>query len=165
VLYDQTTGTTTSGIASQDFEAVNDSFDCQAADNFTVPAGGWSVNQVVIGGFYSTTGPAAGFNVYFYPDASGIPGAVPVYSALSQPYSFDGTYYTIVLGTAAALTPGNYWISVQSRMDFTPSGQWYWRTVTGAFGSVAHWQNPLGGFGVCQTWAQLRLVMLQPIPI
>jgi hypothetical protein len=159
VLYDQTAGTTTNGIASQDFETVNDGFDCQAADNFTVPGGGWTIRRVIVGGFYGTTGPAAGFNVYFYADAGGVPGASPVYTALSQAYSYDGiTYYSIGLSTPAVLAAGNYWISVQCRMDFGAGGQWFQFTSTGTFGATAQWQNPGNGFATpCTTWNPITL--------
>ena len=153
VLYDQTAGTTTSGTASQDFGTANDIYDCQAADDFTVPAGGWTIRQVIAGGFYSAAGPAAGFNIYFYPDAAEVPGATPVYSALSQPYTYDGTYFTIQLITEAVLPAGTYWLSVQARMDFDPGGQWYWFQSTGTYGNEAQWQNPNDGFGSgCTTW-------------
>ena len=158
LLYDQTTGGTTNGYASQDFEAANDAFDCQAADDFTVPAPGWSIDQVVVSGQYSAGGgPAAGFNVYFYSNSSGLPGTL-VYTGLSQAFVFNGTdLFTITLATPAVLTPGVYWVSVQCRMDFTPAGQWYWNQVGGSYPSVAAWQNPGGGFATaCSAWGNIQ---------
>ena len=158
VYYDQTTGTVAgTGPASQDFEASFDTYDNQAADNFTIPASTtWTINQVVIGGsYFNGVGPALSFNVFFYSDASGIPGT-QVYSATAQPYVYDGTtYFTISLSPAAVLTTGNYWISVQCRMDFAVGGQFAWNVVSGAYGSVAQWQNPGGGFAVCPTWGPI----------
>jgi hypothetical protein len=156
LLYDQTTGGNTNGYASQDFEASFDIYDCQIADNFVVPSPGWSIDQVVVSGQYSTTGPALGFNVYFYTNSGVLPGT-QVYSAASQPYVDNAGVFTITLGTPAVLTPGNYWVSVQCRMDFNVGGQWYWNQVSGAFGSVAAWQNPGGGFGTtCSSWGSIQ---------
>jgi len=157
LLYDQTAGGNANGYASQDFEAANDGFDCQIADNFVVPSPGWTVDQVVVSGSYSIAGPAAGFNVFFYSNNGGLPGT-QVYSALSQSFTYDGVgIFTINLANPAVLTPGNYWVSVQCRMDFTPAGQWYWNQVNAAFGSVAAWQNPGGGFAVgCTTWGSIQ---------
>jgi len=157
LLYDQTAGGNTNGYASQDFEAANDPFDCQAADDFVVPSPGWTVDQVVVSGQYSLSGPAVGFNVFFYSNNAGLPGT-QVYSALSQSFTYDGvSVFTITLANPAVLTPGNYWVSVQCRMDFTPAGQWYWNQVNGAFGSVAAWQNPGGGFGTaCSSWGNIQ---------
>lgn len=156
LLYDQTTGGNTNGYASQDFEAAFDIYDCQIADNFVVPSPGWSIDQVVVSGQYSTTGPALGFNVYFYTNSGVLPGT-QVYSAASQSYVQSADVFTITLATPAVLTPGNYWVSVQCRMDFNVSGQWYWNQVNGAYGSVAAWQNPGGGFGTtCSSWGNIQ---------
>ena len=156
LLYDQTTGGNTNGYASQDFEASFDIYDCQIADNFVVPSPGWSIDQVVVSGQYSATGPALGFNVYFYTNSGVLPGT-EVYSAASQSYVQVADVYTITLATPAVLTPGNYWVSVQCRMDFNVGGQWYWNQVSGAYGSVAAWQNPGGGFGTtCSSWGNIQ---------
>jgi len=156
LLYDQTAAGNINGYASQDFEASFDIYDCQAADEFVVPAPGWSVDQVVVSGQYSIAGPAAGFNVYFYSNSGSLPGAL-VYSGASQPFVQASDVFTITLGTPAVLAPGTYWVSVQCRMDFSPFGQWYWNQVDGAYGSVAAWQNPGGGFGTtCATWGNIQ---------
>ena len=156
LLYDQTTAGNINGYTSQDFEAAFDNYDNWLADDFIVTAPGWSIDQVVVSGQYSATGPALGFNIYFYPNNGGIPGAV-AYTALSQPYVDNAGVFTITLGTPAVLTPGNYWVSVQCRMDFNVGGQWYWNQVDGAYSSVAQWQNPGGGFGTpCSAWGSVQ---------
>ena len=157
LLYDQTVGGNANGYASQDFEAAFDIYDCQIGDDFVVPAPGWAIDQVVVSGSYSAAGPAIGFNVYFYSNSGGIPGTL-VYTGLSQAYTFDGvSVFTITLGTPAVLTPGNYWVSVQCKMDFGVGGQWYWSQVNGAYVGVAQWQNPGGGFGTtCATWGSVQ---------
>jgi hypothetical protein len=157
LLYDQTAGGNTNGYAAQDFEASLDPYDCEIADDFTVPSPGWAIDQIVVYGSYSTGGPAAGFNVYFYANSAGTPGT-QVYAGASQPYTFNGVdMFTVNLTVPAVLTPGTYWVSVQCRMDFTPNGQWYWNQVNGTYGSVAHWRNPGGGFGTtCATWGNIQ---------
>ena len=157
LYYDQTSGTVAgTGPNSQDFETAYDAYDNQAADNFTVSGGPWTINQVVVGGaYFNGVGPAVNFNVYFYSDAAGIPGAL-VASAIAQPYAYDGsTYFTISLSPAAVLANGNYWISVQCRMDFGVGGQFAWDVVSGVYGTVAQWQNPGGGFASCLTWGPI----------
>ncbi|MDH3268073.1 MAG: T9SS type A sorting domain-containing protein [Ignavibacteria bacterium] len=156
VLYDQTVGTNTNAYSSQDFGVANDIYDAQIADDFTA-TGDWTITDVVVNGSYSLSGPADGFNIFFYSDAAGIPGT-EVYSEMSAPYVFDGvSLFTITMVTPAVLPAGDYWVSVQCRMDFSPGGQWYFQQVNGAFGNVAQFQNPLDGFGSgCLTWASIQ---------
>jgi hypothetical protein len=157
LLYDQTASGNINGYSSQDFEASFDAYDNQVADDFTATAD-WNIDQIIVSGQYSTGGPAAGFNVYFYSNAGGLPGA-EVYNAPSQAYTYDaGTgLFTITLASAAVLPAGDYWVSVQARQDFGTAGQWYWNQVDGAYGNVAVWQNPGGGFGTsCATWGNIQ---------
>jgi hypothetical protein len=125
VLYDQINNPapTPGGVTSQDFEAANDAFDSFAADDFVVPAGQtWNVNQVVVVGEYSVGGgPAAGFNVFFYNDAATLPGTQVASRPSSAFVNAAGTF-TISLATPVSLPAGTYWVSVQSRQDFTPAG-------------------------------------------
>src|SRR5437867_2484179 len=70
VLYDQINNPapTPGGVTSQDFEAANNAFDSEAADDFVVPGGQvWTINIVQVVGEY-TTGPAAGVNIVVYGD-------------------------------------------------------------------------------------------------
>ncbi len=156
LLYDQTAGGTTNGYSSQDFEASFDIYDNQLADDFTATAD-WNIDQIIVSGQYSAAGPAVGFNIYFYANSGGFPGA-EVYNAPSQAYTYDaGTgLFTITLATAASLPAGDYWVSVQCRLDFGTGGQWYWNQVSGSYGNIAKWQNPGGGFGTpCATWGDV----------
>ena len=51
------------------------------------------------------------------------------------------------------LGAGTYWVSVQSRQDFTPNGQWFWDNRAVTSNSGAAWRNPGGGFAVgCTDW-------------
>ncbi len=157
LLYDQTANGNTNGYTSQDFEAAFDPYDNQAADDFTA-TDNWTIDQVVVTGSYSVAGPADGFNVFFYTNNGGMPGT-EVYNAPSQAYTYDaGTgMFTITLASPAELPAGDYWVSVQCRMDFGTAGQWYWNQVDGSYGSVAQWQNPGGGFGTsCATWGSIQ---------
>jgi len=69
VLYDQMDAPTTgAGFTSQDFDADNDGYDDQVADDFVVPPGQtWNVDTVDVVGYFSDGGVAPdAFNVYFY---------------------------------------------------------------------------------------------------
>jgi hypothetical protein len=155
VLYDQYDNATGGGYTSQDFEPAFDAYDNQAADDFVVPAGEtWNIEGVDVAGQYSTGGPAAAFHVFIYSDAAGLPGT-NVYTGLDQPYTDggSGTDFVITLTSPAVLTEGTYWVSVQSRQDFSAAGQWFWNDRSVQSGFPAAWQNPGGGFGTgCSTW-------------
>ena len=155
VLYDQTDNSGINSITSQDFEAANDAFDNQAADDFVIPAGdgSWSINEVYApGAYYNGTGPAPAVNVFFYDNAATLPGT-QVYSALGLVPSDSAGMFTIALTTPAVLPSGTYWVSVQARMDFTAGGQWGWTERTVQSNSASAWRNPGGGFGTpCTSW-------------
>jgi len=157
VLYDQINNPapTPGGVTSQDFETVNDPFDSFAADDFVVPAGQtWNITEVDVSGEYSLGGgPAASFHVFFYQDSATLPGTL-VATRLANPYS-GGANALITLTSQVTLTPGTYWVAVQSRQDFTPAGQWFWDNRAIISNSGAAWQNPGGGFGVgCLTYGR-----------
>ncbi len=127
VLYDQTNNPGANSITSQDFEAASDAFDNQAADDFIVPASVyWSIEQVeVAGAYFNGTGPAPTVNVFFYDNATTLPGT-QVYSALGVvPTNVNGSF-TIALTLPAVLPSGTYWVSVQAVMSFSAGGQWGW---------------------------------------
>jgi len=155
VLYDQYNNANGLDVTSQDFEAAFNAYDSFGADDFVVPAGQtWSIQGVDVDGEWSVAGPAAGFHVHFYANAGTLPGAL-VCDRLSNPY-VNGPAAgdaVITLTSACVLTPGTYWMSVQTRQDFNPAGQWFWQNRGVGTGNPAAWQNPGGGFGVgCLTW-------------
>jgi hypothetical protein len=158
-LYDQTAdpAPVPGGVTSQDFEPSNDAFDSMAADDFVVPPREtWSIDQVVVVGEYTIVGPAEGFNVAFYADTGTLPGT-PVAGAsfANAPYVNDAGKFTITLPSTVMLTAGTYWISVQAKLDLSPTGQWFWDNRASTVHSGAAWQNPGGGFGTgCSTWAR-----------
>ncbi len=155
VLYDQTDNPGPDSISSQDFEASFDAYDNQAADDFVIPVGdgSWTINEVYVpGAYFNGTGPAPAVNVFFYQDASGVPGA-QVYSALGLVPSDSAGSLTIALTTPAVLPSGAYWVSVQAVMDFAVGGQWGWTERTVQSNSASAWRNPGGGFGSpCTDW-------------
>ena len=110
-----------------------DPFDDFLADDFVVPGDQtWSIESVDADGVYfNGVGPAENFNVFFYSDAGGFPGAL-VESRIGMAYAQAGSTFTVTRESCSqSRSAGTYWVSVQSRMDFTPAGQWGWtdRTV------------------------------------
>ncbi len=154
VLYDQYDTIGTSIITSQDFEAINDSFDTEAADDFIVPTGvSWTLSTLIVGGgYYNGFGPANTVNVKIYTDKNHKPKNL-VYSASVAP-SFDtlGTFI-LDLSSPAQLCSGTYWLEIQVQMDFALGGQWGWGERAIQSNSESVWKNPIGGFGTpCTNW-------------
>ncbi len=156
VLYDQTNNAGPYSITSQDFEAADDAFDNQAADDFIIPASdsSWTINEIYIpGAYWNGTGLAPAVNVYFYQNNGTLPGA-QVYSALGLVPADNGLgTFTIALTTPAVLPSGTYWVSVQARMDYDAGGQWGWTERTTRSNSASAWRNPGDGFDTgCVNW-------------
>ncbi len=152
VLYDQyNNGSTVASLSSTftDFPTFN----ADLADDFVVPGGEtWNVQSIDADGVYfNGPGPAASFNVFFYADNGGLPGA-QVFSATNQPFTQNSSTFTVNLASAAVLTAGTYWVEMQGNMTFSPNGEWGWTDRTVQSNSPAAWQNPGGGFGMCPTW-------------
>jgi len=160
VLYDQTGNPSGDGdFISQDFvNPANDIYDSQGADDFGVPTGEtWIIEKVlVVGSYYNGSGPALGFNVFFYYGYNGTLPGTEIYSAFNQSYTDDGAGgFTITLSTPAVLYgyAYPYWVSVQSYMEFAVGGQWGWEVANGPMLDPAVWQNPGDGFGTgATTW-------------
>ena len=171
VLYDQTGGTPTGLVASEENvqDGQNDcgggaSFkqNCIAADDFTVPPGpGWTIDDVYVLGSGGNTGSAC-FAVEINPDAGGIPpggvanpagggGAGGGVFGLTGADNFD---FHNPLGSVVpdvyippTLAPGTYWLEV----FFDPNcgtGSlsqspigWSWRTVSPQAGLPAVWDG------------------------
>jgi hypothetical protein len=153
VLYDQYDNASAIGTFSSTFTDFPD-FSADLADDFVVPAGQtWNVQSIdADGAYFLFNGPANSFNVFFYADNAGLPGA-QVYSATNQPFSVVGTTFSVTLPSMAVLTEGTYWVEIQANMTFFSNGAWIWRDRTVQSNQGAAWQNPGGGFGVCPTWA------------
>lgn len=163
LLYDQTAGATSDGGPTQDFDAANDSYDSMGADDFVVPAPGWTLTEINLMTSYSaaftgtTTIPV---NISIYPDAGGMPGASAACTYNAIPGTADSSTQTnVVLPTPCSLPAGSYWITYQAIIDFggtTPGGQAFWSTSTIQSGAAGLWQNPADGFATgCTTWNTL----------
>jgi len=155
VLYEQMSGVGTNALSSQNFEASNDAFDNQAADDFVVPSGEtWSITSMeIIGAYWNGTGPVASANVWFYVNNSGLPGSVvsEVLNVVPSDGAATGSL-TITFTTPIELTSGTYWVSLQGNMDFPVGGQFGW-TEHNQVGNPSVWQNPGGGFSTsCSSW-------------
>jgi hypothetical protein len=143
------------GISSQNFETANDAVDDQGADDFKLAAA-CKVKSVVTAGSYSVGGgPSASYNVTFYKNASGTPGAV-IKTQLNRTYTdVSGVgNVTVKLGRhGPSLGAHRYWVSVQANLDFSIAGQWFWNTNNTVRGAASVWQNPGDGFGTgCITY-------------
>ena len=154
VLYDQTDNPSLN-VTSQDFEAANDGFDAEAADDFVVPTGSiWRVTGAFVPGSY-TTGPAAAVNLTFAVDAAGLPGGTVRSYPLQTPADAAGSF-TFTLPTPCVLMPGKYWMIVQTRQDFGTAGQWFWNTRSVQSNAGAAWRNPGNGFATgCTSFSPL----------
>lgn len=156
VLYEQdptSTGQADSGIGivSQNFEATFDQYDAQAADDFRVPAGGWTISEVeVTGVYFNGPGPAVSETVTFYENSpTNKPGAV--INSFTVTGTDSGGSFCIPI--SQALNAGHYWVSVVANMDFQSGGEWGWENlVPPKVRKWAHWRNPGFGFGVCKHW-------------
>jgi hypothetical protein len=154
VLYDQYDNGNGTATSSQDFETAFDTFDDFNADDFVVPAGQtWNITEVdAQGAYFNGPGPAVSFHVFIYQDAGGLPGT-QVYAAMNQSYTGGPTDFVINLASAAVLSEGTYWVSVQCQMDFGVGGQWGFMDRTVQANSPAAWQNPGDGLGTgCISW-------------
>ncbi len=151
VLFSQLDNPAVGGnVTSQNFEAANDAFDSEVADDFVVPAGvNWTVDQVFAPGTYNPgSGPPASINVIFYANTANLPGAV-VATRNAQTFTDAGNLgdFTINLSPTVALAPGTYWVEVQVNMNFVPTGQWFWDNRAAANNQGAAFRNVGNGFG------------------
>ncbi len=157
ILYDQTGNPSANGTTDQNFSSSYDSFDNEAADDFAVPAGGWTLSAVNM--LTSTSAAFTGnttASVNIYPDAAGIPGATATCSYAAAPATVAAASTAITLPTTCALPAGTYWVAVSIALDFAASGQIYWTADTVGALSDAVWRNPGDGFATgCTNWGTL----------
>lgn len=176
VLYDQTASLTSNGTpaincttnrcgcaSSSCSELTTPSAD--AADDFVVGVGGWTVTGfgILSFNFYSTEVTESA-DVYVYPDDGGLPGATPVCTSLAStnnPSMYDShtTLAGLTLNTPCDLDAGTYWVSV-AFINGVGDTNWpfYWLQTTTATGAEGAWRNP-GGFyptdTACPDWTSL----------
>lgn len=154
VLYDQTSNASGDGAPIQNFESSFDAYDAEGADDFVVPAGGWTLTEVDL-----VTSTSTGFTgattatVTIYPDAAGMPGSTPACSFPGSSATVGASTTAIPLGGGCSLGQGTYWVAVQIDLDFGTSGQIFWSNRSTQSNSAGVWRNPGDGFGLgCTSW-------------
>src|SRR5690606_37729091 len=113
----------TNGAPVQNFSSSYDSYDNEAADDFVVPAGGWTINSINMG--TTNTGSFAGATpvaINIYPDAGGLPGTTAACSYPAAPSTVTASSTTITLPSSCALAAGTYWLAVAVDFNFVTQG-------------------------------------------
>jgi hypothetical protein len=158
-LYSQNDNDTGIAIVSQNFEAANDAFDAQGADDFTIPAGQkWKITGIdATGQYFNGPGPAASETVTFYSSLHDKPGKVLRTETVTGTDTAGSFSIPLsIFGLKGGSAGRRYWVSVQVNMDFTPGGEWGWETRSVQSGDPGMWQNPNDGFGTgCTSWGVL----------
>ena len=155
VLYDQYNNVGEEVTVSSTFTDFP-TYNADLADDFVVPTGQtWNVQSIDADGVYFFGGgPAIDWNVFFYADNAGFPGA-QVYSTTHQPVQQNGSTFTVNLPTPAVLNAGTYWVEIQANMTYGTHGEWGWSNRTITSYNAAAWQNPGGGLGgACRSWSR-----------
>ncbi|MBT3646941.1 MAG: T9SS type A sorting domain-containing protein [Flavobacteriales bacterium] len=171
-LHDQTISTVGTAVASQHFESTNSTYDCMAADDFTIPSGEqWHIDSIVARGHYVVpTGqplPGAGIIVHIYEDGGGYPDSL-IYSdtnLMNVDLNFNGILVAR-FSSPLILDPGQYWVGISARKDAgSTSTQWEWFNSSSNLGDTAHWANPGNGFALgCTSYAKLSACLANFFP-
>ena len=157
-LYDQNSNDSGVGLVSMNFTSTFYGYDSYDADDFVIPKGRtWKVGEVdVTGVYFNGSGPSNYEDIYFYKDADGVPGElVRAFTTLSCTDN-SGSFSCVLPKPVAVLKGGkqggHYWVSVVANMDFPDAGEWGWEGNSTIHHDQAMWENPKGGYGICQTW-------------
>ena len=157
------------GILSQDFEDAFDTYDAEAADDFT-PTKKCTITEIHLEGeYFNGSGPADAWRVRFYKsDKAGLPGkvfsdqtveAAMIHQSL-DPDTGKSLIVLIIIGVVAFFCfkhPESCSVSIQAKMDFSKGGEWGWATTNQAYGKPAVWRNPGDGFGTgCTNWGVMQ---------
>ncbi|HEX2619135.1 MAG TPA: hypothetical protein VHL11_03280, partial [Phototrophicaceae bacterium] len=156
-LYSQS-GVYLGRLILHDFEPAMDPFDAQGADDFIVPAEGWTIGGfLAVGELDGGALPVSGLtaNVWFYDTIDDLPGnevctypAVPVTDTTNDDLLIE-------LPTPCTLGAGHYWVGTQVILDSTVA-QWGWEVISTSVNNGAAFQNPGDGFQTgCITWTDL----------
>jgi len=121
----------------------------QTADDFTVPEGArWTISQVDVRGAGYGGMASQAVSVFFYADASGLPGAQEYVQTTSM--STVDANFSIPLATPAALDAGTHWLSVQvTGVDGSGNSEWFWLDRLAKSGNPAAYR---GNTGPCPSW-------------
>jgi len=161
VLYDQFVNATTNGSVVNDSTSSSDSYDSEGADDFVVPAGGWTVQQFNFLGFASggTAAWPATSNVFVYPDNAGAPAAAPEcsYPGVADTYTAATNLITVSLPTGCVLAAGKHWVGLQAVANYPVEGLlYYWAGSAPVANSGAVWENPGDAYSTgCTSFAAL----------
>lgn len=153
VLYDQS-GTAANGAAIQFSGSV---YDSEGADDFVVTdASGWSVSGLNLQTSFSAAPPGGiTYDVNFYADSGGAPGATAAcsYPGISGTLDGTATALSISLPAPCDLAQGTYWLSVVPNMTWPP--QFFWSLDANAtIGAPGQWRNPGDGYASgCTAWS------------
>ena len=141
-IFEQMTPSTDFAIASQRFPDFGNCV-LQGADDFTVPSGNvWNIESIAVIGVYYGTLPADCFEITFYEDNGGLPGAV-IYHATAQSFIRTGDVFEVNLDVPLVLSAGTYWFSAMTDMAFGSHYQWFWQPAAGPqAGYELVWQDP-----------------------
>jgi hypothetical protein len=162
-LYDQSVGDYNGEFASF---VSSDFSEAVVADDFFVPPNlVWDIDSVSAGGKFSGTNQAASFNIFFYADSSGVPGALIAtctYSNIAysqRPGDPVSSMFSFQLPTACSLAGGvagsTYWMSVQA--NFSDSNNlWYWYQRSAESGNPGAVQYPASIYSQCRTWSSIE---------
>ncbi|KEY18524.1 T9SS type A sorting domain-containing protein [Kaistella antarctica] len=143
----------TDNITSQQFEAANNQYIANAADDFKVPANKvWNITSVNANGYLQSGTYPTAYNVTFYSNSgTNLPSSIIRTEAVTL--ASGSASPSLKLATPMSLTEGTYWVSVQAIMDLS-GGQWFWSTYndSSTLNQPYAWKNPGAGFGsTCTT--------------
>jgi hypothetical protein len=150
VLFDHTDPTSGGSAPSQTFEpafAWNEN--ARAMDDFRVPAGEvWEVDRVIADGVASGAATSALVTFDLYQDLGAPPNSqLSLHGDNSQVSTVPYPDLAADLSVAPYLPPGDYWISIQADLDFSPgNNRWYWAENDDLFEDYAIWQEN-GAYG------------------
>jgi len=131
-------------------------YDTVCADDFTIKKKA-KITQVQADGIYfNGYGPAQSFDVTFYKDAGGVPGAEEK-SCLGASYTDETGFGTPDVNCNVKIkNKGTNWVGLSANLAFGSGGEWGWSTNVTIRGNSAVFENPGGGFGSCETWCAIN---------
>lgn len=156
-LYYQNSGNNGYGFVSQNFTSGDPTYNSSGADDFVIPKGQiWTVTRVdVTGAYVDNSGtPATSENVIFYKDSNTMPGKAVKGGTFNDLSCADQSgSFMCSLGKGIKLKAGHYWVAVVANCEyFDGCGYWVWAENGNIYNDPAMWENPGGGFNICDTW-------------
>ena len=158
LLWDNTAiNNTTNGIVSTALSSLPGGSDrANTADDFVVPTGeSWTIDFIYTEGFSNLAVDADSFEIVFYADNGGSPGAVVSTETVPLGGPVTMTTQEMTLSNPVVLTAGTYWVSVIGTYDTGTTlndGRWNWTTGPTGIGSEWFIQDTAGFFGAPFPW-------------